>query len=238
MDMGIIAGSRLIEINPFFLDANGVTIKLKTPENGYPDANYQVGVSGKADGDTSGTVYTAVDNTTLFAMDPNNDDFTKVCTTLVNDLNNIFTTSSFNQNINHWDVSNVTDMNRMFYFATSFNQPLNNWNVFNVTDMKRMFDHSSSFNQPLNDWDVSNVVNFYFTFHYATNFNQPLDKWTPCSAEYQGGNKGMYRMFRKAYAFNQDLSSWNVPFIPSTPYEFFGYLNLPNSYLPNWGAPC
>ena len=37
----------------------------------------------------------------------------------------------------------------MFYNAHSFNQPLNKWNVSNVTDMHRMFDAATSFNQPL-----------------------------------------------------------------------------------------
>ena len=37
--------------------------------------------------------------------------------------------------INNWDVSNVTDMYRMFEEATSFNQPLNKWNVSKVTNM-------------------------------------------------------------------------------------------------------
>ena len=35
----------------------------------------------------------------------------------------------FNQDINSWDVSNVTNMSSMFYRATSFNKPLNNWNT-------------------------------------------------------------------------------------------------------------
>ncbi|HIP20930.1 MAG TPA: BspA family leucine-rich repeat surface protein, partial [Sulfurimonas sp.] len=30
------------------------------------------------------------------------------------------------------DLSSVTDMINMFYFATSFNQPINDWNVSNV----------------------------------------------------------------------------------------------------------
>ena len=34
--------------------------------------------------------------------------------------------------------------------ASSFNQQLNNWNVSNVTDMAYMFMHANSFNQPLN----------------------------------------------------------------------------------------
>ena len=55
------------------------------------------------------------------------------------------------------NLSKVTDMYAMFN-ATSFNQPLNNWNVSNVTDMWCMFRHATSFNQPLNNWNVSNDV--------------------------------------------------------------------------------
>ena len=37
------------------------------------------------------------------------------------------------------DVSKVTDMESMFGNATSFNQPLNKWNVSNVTNMSSLF---------------------------------------------------------------------------------------------------
>jgi len=40
----------------------------------------------------------------------------------------------FNQAISSWDVSNVTDMNGMFYGASSFNQDISSWNVDNVTN--------------------------------------------------------------------------------------------------------
>ena len=57
--------------------------------------------------------------------------------------------TSFNQPLNKWNVSKVTDMNWMFYGANSFNQPLNDWNVSNVTSMNEMFCCAYSFNQPL-----------------------------------------------------------------------------------------
>ena len=37
----------------------------------------------------------------------------------------------------------------MFYRAESFNQPLNKWDVSNVTNMWSMFYGAISFNQPL-----------------------------------------------------------------------------------------
>ena len=58
--------------------------------------------------------------------------------------------------IENWDVSNVTNMDRVFYGANSFNQPLNKWNVSKVEYMNLMFYDTISFNQPLDKWDVSN----------------------------------------------------------------------------------
>jgi surface protein len=55
------------------------------------------------------------------------------------------------------DVRN-TSMKFMFHKASSFNQPLNNWNVSKVTDMSGMFYSAKIFNQPLNKWDVSSVT--------------------------------------------------------------------------------
>ena len=43
----------------------------------------------------------------------------------------------------------------------SFNQPLNEWNVSNVTNVEGMFLGARSFNQPLNEWNVSNVNSIY-----------------------------------------------------------------------------
>ena len=47
--------------------------------------------------------------------------------------------------INNWDVSNVEYMSGMFANASSFNQPLNNWNVSKVTNIA----DAHSFNHPL-----------------------------------------------------------------------------------------
>ena len=40
-------------------------------------------------------------------------------------------------------------MRWMFADAEAFNQPLNKWDVSNVTNMKCMFKNARSFNQPL-----------------------------------------------------------------------------------------
>src|SRR5690606_29551754 len=49
----------------------------------------------------------------------------------VTDMWGMFRASSINQNINHWDVSNVTDMGYLFRDASQFNQDLSDWDVRN-----------------------------------------------------------------------------------------------------------
>ena len=41
--------------------------------------------------------------------------------------------------ISNWDTSRVKNMEGLFDGAESFNQPLNKWNVSNVTNMRNMF---------------------------------------------------------------------------------------------------
>ena len=55
------------------------------------------------------------------------------------------TESDFNQPIGDWDVSNVKDMNGMFYNAKSFNQPIGDWVISHKTDCDNMFYGAKSF---------------------------------------------------------------------------------------------
>ncbi|WP_299055869.1 BspA family leucine-rich repeat surface protein [uncultured Polaribacter sp.] len=55
----------------------------------------------------------------------------------------------------------------MFNSAKSFNQSLDNWDVSKVTNMEGMFNSAKSFNQFLDNWDVSRVINTYGMFFNA-----------------------------------------------------------------------
>ena len=92
-------------------------------------------------------------------------------------------------------------MKYMFSNATTFNQPIGEWDVSNVRNMESMFS-ASVFNQLLNSWDVSNVLNMDRMFAFS-NFNQDISSWDVSNVN------DMTRMFRSAFAFNQNLSSWN-----------------------------
>merc|ERR1719353_1768211 len=76
--------------------------------------------------------------------------------------------------IGEWDVSRVTDMTRMFAYATSFNGDISKWDVSNVKDMSSMFLSAKIFNRDLSKWDVSRVTNMDYMFWEAKLFKRKL----------------------------------------------------------------
>jgi uncharacterized repeat protein (TIGR02543 family) len=160
------------------------------------------GVKAGDKGVVNGVEYEAVDNQLLRKRRDENKDLTKLCTSIVTDMEGLFRgMSQFNQQIQNWDVSKVTTMKEMFQ-STQFNQPIGIWNVGNVVDMSSMFD-GAAFNQPLNNWDVSNVINMGSMFRSNIKFNQPIDKWNVSKVT------DMSWMFYYS-PFNQSLNTWNV----------------------------
>ena len=113
------------------------------------------------------------------------------------------------EDIELWDVSNVTNMSRLFQ-GTSFNQDISNWDVSNVTNMWEMFSSASSFNQPIGNWDTSSVTNMSFMFAFARSFNQPIENWDVTNVI------NMSFMFYNADSFNQDIGNWDVSNLPGT----------------------
>lgn len=87
----------------------------------------------------------------------------------------------FNQDIGHWDVSNVTSMRNMFRAVMGnvvvFNQDISGWDVSNVTDMNQMFYGNKLFNQDISGWDVSNVTDMGSMFSGADAMAANLSGW-------------------------------------------------------------
>ena len=146
-------------ISPFYLDANGITVKAK---EGTP-----IGAKGLL----NGVEYTVVDSYMLSNRIRNGEDVTKVCTSRVEYMDGGMFHEHFNQDLSSWDVSNVTSMQYMFYNAHDFNQDLSAWDVSNVTSMQYMFYNAHDFNQDLSTWDVSNVQGYL-------GFDSDTPQWT------------------------------------------------------------
>jgi surface protein len=181
-----------------------------------------------------GVTYEAVDYNLLVVRRNEGADLTKVCTSLVTTMQNLFYGSSFNQPIGNWDVSKVTTMYGIFAYS-KFNQPIGNWDVSNVTNMNLMF-YESPFNQPLENWNVRNVKYMYSMFEGSmmnqpignwnvnkvedmswmfafTPFNQPIGNWNVSSVQ------DMSHMFRSS-PFNQPIENWNVSKVSNMSYMF------------------
>jgi len=172
-------------------------------------------------------------------------------------MSSMFIGTPFNQNINNWDVSNVTSMSYMFFQATLFNQPLNSWNVSSVTNMEGMFENAILFNRPLNNWNTSNVIDMGRMFRNNHSFNQNIGSWnvsnvTDMQLMFQGvslnnpfNNGGspsisgwstsnvtsMFGMFNANTSFNQNIGNWNVSKVTD-----FGGMFLVSSFN-NGGSP-
>lgn len=115
-----------------------------------------------------------------------------------------------------WDVSNVQNMNAMFYNAISFNQDLTKWTTSRVTDMAFMFYGASSFNQDISLWDVSNVQTVESTFEDAISFDQDLSKWSTSSVI------NMASLFCRAKSFNISIGSWDTSRVTDMENMFHG----------------
>ena len=71
-----------------------------------------------------------------------------------------------NINISKWNVSNVTNMEKMFAGQFRFDCDLSEWDVSNVTNMKKMFNSCLSFHgKGLENWNVSKVKDMKEMFY-------------------------------------------------------------------------
>ena len=120
----------------------------------------------------------------------------------VTDLSGLFSDSQFNGDISGWDVSNVIDMNHLFD-GTPFDGDISRWDVSKVTDMSNMF-WASQFNGDISGWDVSAVTNMHHMFVDSV-FNGDISGWDVSNV------RDMSYMFNCRFErFDGDLSRWDV----------------------------
>ena len=152
---------------------------------------------------------------------------------------------AFNSNVSLFNVSKVTTFNEMFTYCTAFNNGFASgvanqlpWTI-NTTasvSMDYMFNSAPAFNSNLGTgttpWDVSKVTTFQSMFQGASKFNNgnntaPINNW---SINTTATSVNMTSMFKDAFAFNREVSSWNVSKVTSFSNMFFMTYNSNNTF--------
>ncbi|WP_082027826.1 BspA family leucine-rich repeat surface protein [Myroides profundi] len=150
--------------------------------------------------------------------------------TQVTDMSRMFDFAiSFNGDLSKWDVSKVTDMQYIFSGASSFNGDLSKWNVSSLKNMQSMFHAAVAFDGDLSQWNVSSATNMIQVFAYAMSFNRDLSRWNVSNVT------DMQSMFLGASSFNRDLSKWNVSKVIG-PYGMLSMLEYSGMSVNNYDA--
>ena len=132
-----------------------------------------------------------------------------VDTSFITDMRSLFRVTPvtkemeyFNEDIQLWNVSNVTNMANMFRGCKLFNSELNLWDVSNVTDMKNMFRDCETFSRDISEWNVTSVENFSYMFKKTKQFNVGIgETWK--FGEYA---ENIIGMFEEATIFDRNIS--------------------------------
>ena len=113
--------------------------------------------------------------------------------------------------LNHIDVSRVTDMSGLFFGIgrelANFNGNLSQWDVSNVRKMDYMFCNSK-FNGDITNWNVSNVETMEFMFSDSKYGNDFAAKW--CDSQGRAKFESLTVHDFVQYNAFYNLSNWDV----------------------------
>ena len=105
-------------------------------------------------------------------------DLNFIDTSKITDMSMLFRYSDYNFDVSDWDVSNVTDMNNMFYCCNNFNCDLSNWDVSKIRDASTMFYDCLNFTgKGLDKWKLSSIRNMNYMFCGCKKLDCDLSKW-------------------------------------------------------------
>lgn len=154
--------------------------------------------------------------------------------------------SSVVLDLTHWDTSQVTDMDGMFYYtgssrnAEKFQLDLSTWDVSRVSTFNQMFQNagqyapiwsvgdlktkviSKSDGSSYHAWDVSNAENFNAMFSCvgegADDFSLDISNWNVSNAIYLGRMFSSFRRAKEGAVIEMDFSTKPIELEDGTTY--------------------
>lgn len=131
-------------------------------------------------------------------------------------------------NLNHIDVSAITNMSSLFFGMNIRNIKIDEWNVSNVENIRNMFSGCREFiGRGLENRNVSNVNDMAYTFFDCNVLDCDLSDWDTSNVT------DMSVMFYNCRNFNCDLSSWDVSNILDRN-NMFTHCPITESHKPNF----
>jgi len=132
------------------------------------------------------------------------------------------------QNIEFWDISNLTNTAFMFQSCAKFTGDLSNWNMSNVTNAFFMFTTAKAFNSDVSSWDTSSITNFTYMFANAESFNSDIN------FDLTSATNNAYGLFTGCISFNGDVSGMDTSTLTATNFMFNGCTSLNNNSMMGW----
>lgn len=132
------------------------------------------------------------------------------------------TTGITTVNLNHFNLSQITQMNELFYYSKIKSLDLSNANTSKVTTINGMFYGSSIESLNVQGWNISNVTDMAHMFNYAQN---------AIELDLSGLNTSKVTTLENTFSnmtklTKLNLSGWNTSSIKATLNMFNGTKNL------------
>ena len=146
----------------------------------------------------------------------------------VTNMSKLFENSAFNGDISNWDVSNVTDMSVMFAWSI-FNRDISNWDVSNAKNMQRMFAWSN-FNSDISKWNINKECNTIRMFYHGSINNEYKPKGVLISESFNFDAVDKQKKRINVYSRFFDILEKPYKTITQEDKEFIELLTLPDNF--------
>jgi surface protein len=163
----------------------------------------------------------------------------------ITDMSFAFQGSATQADLRTLNVSNITNMQGLFFRSTSVGPQIEGWDVSKVTNVEQMFG-DSRFNRPFDGCNWASLTSMFRMFaavatssvQNGTSFNQPINNWNVSNVT---NMSQMFALVRNENAgsfvnFNQPIGNWDVSNVTNMSY-MFGHVGGTSSWQQPYTRP-